>query len=463
MLWGFSEALDLYEEYKKYVTCLKNDGDQVTEVNILLFGSSDPRHIIKSMAKIYSHRIKLNFYVLEGCAALLARQMLLITIALEPPHLMTLPARTHLFLDVYGNSLLRSTSMGYIDSKANHLIKCITDLDFNMQMQPIFDLSHLKFVERDHMENALNFWREKKKNFYDISSIWMDCVRQNLRDRYDSRHGAYDWDHQMRLKDNGAQQICSQEYKHWRDSGVAFTFPEYRQSQPNKTFALQPSNRVNAGGYMGDITIGPFCTFGLSCSDQKLLKSHHGQNEYRATDITERNLFELLYEIQECKSPDPNDYSLHRLGMTKIDTGKTLTATPIVEGNENVFREFHEPLLPMEQVQITFLSMSDAQALINGTKFNEFFDIVFVGRNYFPMLEKDFANIFASNALVLFETLQFSIQRKPQISEFLMKIRTTASEMNLNAISNFNINLPLSVARFLKTNSNQPEGEDHRE
>lgn len=453
MLWGFSEALDLYEEYRKHVQIAKNDDvETVTEVNILLFGSSDPRHIIKSMAKTYQHRIKLNFFVLEGCAALLARQILLISIALEPPHLLTLPARTHLFLDLYGNTLIRSTSIGYIESKAKHLIKCVTDLEFNKQMQPIFELSHLKFVERDHVESVLSFWREKETNVYDICGCWMQRLRQILRDRFDSRHGVYDWDHQMRLKDNGAHQICSQEYKHWRETGVAFTFPEYRQSQANKTFAMQPSNKLNAGGYLGDITIGPFCAFGLTCSDQSLLKSNHGQNEYRATDISERNLFELFYEIQERRPPNSDAFTLHRLGMTKIDTGRTL-AIERTELNDEDLKKFHEPLLPMEQVQVTFLSVSDVQPLIEGVKFNEFFDIVFIGRNYFPMIKKDFAKMFASNALVLFETAQLSVQRKPQISEFLMKIRDTAKEMNLKAISNFNINLPIPVARFLKMDS----------
>lgn len=452
MLWGFSEALDFFEEYQKHVEKVKNgDGaPAAAEVNILLFGSCDPRHIIKSMAKVYRHRTKLNFFVLEGCSAMLARQILLMSIALEPSHLLTLPSRVHLFMDVYGNSLLRSTSIGYIESKVMHLTKCVTDLEFNAQMQPIFNLSKLKFVERDLIENALSFWREKESNQYDISGCWKRRVRQHLLERFDSRYGIYDWDHQMRLKDNGAHQICSQEYKHWRETGVAFTFPEYRQSHANKTFAMQPTVKPNAGGYLGDIAIGPFCAFGLACSDSSLLKSNHGQNEYRATDITERNLFELFYEIQECKPPTPDVFSpMHRLGMTKIDTGKIFALTS-TECDGKDFKKFHEPLIPMEQqVQVTFLStMSDAQPLIEGTKFSKFFDIVFVGRNYFPMIKKDFSKSFATNALVMFETAQLSAQRTPEISEFLEKIRDMAKEMELKAVSNFNINLPLQVARF---------------
>lgn len=445
MLWGFSEALDLNEEYEKYV---KNEENLPTELNILLFGSADPRHIIKTLARLYKHndKTKVHFYVLEGCPALIARQMMLLSIALEPSNLLTLKTRTHLFMDIYGNTLIRSSSMGYINSKSNHLIKCVTDLNFNEKIQPIFDLSHLKFVERDCLEMALSFWREKEKNIFDLSGSWMECLRQQLGDRFDSREGAYDWDHQMRLKDNGAQQICSQEYKHWRETGIAFTFPEYRQSHVNKTFALQPS-KSNAGGYLGDITTGPFCNFGLTCSDQKMLKSNHGQNEYRATDITERNLFELLYEIQESKQPDSESLAMHKLGMTTIVTGKMFNSNQQEFSDEDL-KKFNEPLIQIDQCKISFLSMNDAQALVDGKKFNKKFDIIFIGRNYFPIIKKDLSSTFNKNALIIFETAQLSTQRKPKIGEFLQKIKDMAKEMNLKAVTNFHINLPLPLAKF---------------
>lgn len=447
MLWGFSEACDLYQEYIKHI----NNGHQKqndTEVNILLFGSSDPRHILKSIAKSYQNHIKINFFVLEGCPALIARQILLLSIALEPTDLLSLSTRTHLFLDVYGNTLLRSTSNGYIHSKAKHLQKCITDLSFAERMLSTFDFSHLKYIERDYIENVFDFWREKDGNRFDVSKCWVQQIQKSLKHRFDTRQGVYDWDHQMRLKDNGAHQICSQEYKHWRETGIAFTFPEYRQSHANKTFAIQPSNHTTARSYVGDMTVGPFCTFGLSCIDSSLLRSQHGQNEYRATDISERNLFELFYEIHDQKPFNADIFAAHRLGMTKIDTGKLIDANQR-EFDEHGLKQFDKPVIATPYVHVRFLSMSDAQHLINGDKFQTYFDIVFVGRNYLPILKKDFAQTFRPNALILFETAQLSVQRKPDIAEFLMKIRNFAREMNLNSISNFNINIPLPIAKFI--------------
>lgn len=456
MLWGFSEALDFNEEYKKYVT--KNDLEPLNELNILLFGSSDPRHILRTLARCYQYtNVKVNFFVLEGCPALIARQMILLSIALEPSHLLTSTARTHLFMDVYGNALIRSSSMGYINSKANHLIKCVTDLKFNEKMQPIFDLSYLKFIERDCLENVFSFWREKKGNAFDVSGCWIHRVQKHLRDRFDSRQGAYDWDHQMRLKDNGAHQICSQEYKHWRETGVAFTFPEYRQSHANKTFALQPSKPYADGGYLGDITVGPFCSFGLTCSDDKMLRSTHGQNEYRATDITERNLFEAMYEIEKRKPLDSESLAaIHKLGMTKIDNGKLLnTNQQQQEFNENDLKKFNEPLIPTNPVKISFLSMNDARALVDGNKFNDKFDVIFVGRNYFPIMKTEFSHIFKKNALVMFETVQLSTERKPEIANFLQNVKDLAKKMHLKAITNFHINLPLPLVKFTNAHSKE--------
>lgn len=448
MFWGFSDTCDLYEEYTKHVNHVAKEDEN--EINILLFGSSDPRHIITALAKSHKYKIKLNFFVLEGCPALIARDIILLSIALESTDLITLSARTHLFMDIYGNSLLRSTSIGYIDSKANYFIKCITDSTFNEKMQPIFDFSRLKYIERDLIENVFSFWQEKNANNVNISDCWMKRLRENLKNRFDSRAGVFDWDHQMRLKDNGAQQICSQEYKHWRETGIAFTFPEYRQSHTNKTLLMKMANN-QPYTYVGDMTTGPFCGFGLNSRHKNLHKSNYGTNEYRATDITECNIYQLFYEIHEQHECEMEQTVLHRLGMTKIDNGKIFDSKQI-QSNPEEMKQFNLPLIPTPYVRVTFLPINDAQHLADGNKFPKLFDIIFIGRNYFPILKEQFRQIFKPRALVLFETAQLSVQRKPEIQAFIMKIRSMAKLMNLKSISNFNINEPLSIAKFLNEN-----------
>lgn len=443
MFWGFSEAIDFYDEYWCH-----NDKKKLKKVlNILLFGCSDPRHIIKTMAKSYSHDTEIHFYVIEGCLALTARHMLLTSIPLESPSLLSLLAKVHLFMDIYGNTQLRISSVGYINSKANHLIKCITDLEFNARMQSVFDLNNLKYVERDCLENIFKFWRENGTNHFALDTLWKQRIQQHLAFRYDSRAGAFDWDLNMRLKDYGAQQICPQEYQHWRETGIAFTFPEYRQKCPNKTVAINRPNQANGNRFVGDIMVGPFCAFGLNCSEAKMLKSNHGQNQYRATDVSERNIFELFYEIEKRKPFDSKQFMEHRLGTAVMDLGKNVECE-LNESDVDGMKAFIEPLMSTDQVRISYLSMSDFQNLIGGKKFEGVFDGVFVGRDYFKILKKEFSKVFASEAIILFETLQLSTQRKDGIAEFLKRIQNMAKEMELTPISNFNINLPLPVAKF---------------
>lgn len=445
MFWGFSDALDLYGEYIEIV----RPTELPQKLTILLIGSSDPRHIIKSIAKSFHHNATMHFYVIEGCPALIARHMLLTTVALEPSESMSMQGKTQLFMDLFGNSLLRASSAGYLSSKANHLIHCVTECD--ERAQPIFDISQLKYLERDILVKIFNFWRDKKENRFDIEAHWKRRLVQHLGQRYDARTGAFDWDLQMRLKESGAAQICSQEYRHWRETGVAFTFPEFRQSHPNKTLALETSNRNDRtyGGYAGDIEIGPFCAFGLTCSDERMLRSNYGQNEFRATDITERNLLELLYEIEHLQ-PYPNEaYNVHKLGSTIVDMGKTFKHTPSAS-NETELKRFDRDLLNVDgRINVVYLSTSDAQAILDGNKGTQNYDLVFVGRKFMPLLQTSFASLLAKPvAAVLFETAQPSVQRRPDTSSLLMKIRQLAKEMHLDAVSNFNINLPLPIAKF---------------
>lgn len=437
MHWAFSEALDFQEEFEKIRDKCK---EPTSEMNILLLGCSDPRHIIKTLAKSYKHQTKFNFYVVEPIPTLIARHMLLLSIALEPPNCLTTLAKTHIFMDIFGNTLIRPTSAGYMHSKAIDFINYVTDL--NSSQQSIFDLKNIKYIERDLIVDMLNFWRAKEENNFNVARYWEQRTRKHLGTRYDHRQGIYDWDHQMRLKDNGAKQICSQEYRHWRETGIAFTFPEYRQTQANKTLAVDTSRHPNNAGYIGDIVVGPFAPFGLKCDDSSYLKSFYGQNEYRATDLTERNLFELFYEIDERQPFNAQIFKPHQLGTAKLDNGTKPTYIP-TEANHSKVRQFDGSLLRNDRIRVIFLSMKDFDG-----KFSRFFDIIFIGCNYLQRIMPSFSQSFAVHAMVLFETIQYTTQRKENVDAFLQKVQQTAGGMNLTACTKLNINLPVSIVRY---------------
>ncbi|XP_055001826.1 dynein axonemal assembly factor 3 isoform X3 [Sorex araneus] len=184
-----------------------------------------------------------------------------------------------------------------------------------------------QFRERDALEAVFRFWAggEKGPEAFPMSRLWDSRLRHYLGSRYDSRRGVSDWDLHMKLHERGARVIHTREYRHWRDTGVAF---ELRDSgaylMPNRTLASghlmsYRGERVAARGYWGDIVTGPFVAFGIEADDQSLLQTSNGQPVKTAGEITQHNVMELFRAVsgrecpratqgdpeQECGAGDP--------------------------------------------------------------------------------------------------------------------------------------------------------------
>ncbi|XP_014102900.2 dynein axonemal assembly factor 3 homolog [Bactrocera oleae] len=500
MFWGLSEALDLHQEY---CTALKlqqpheydgkkqeeaNEGEQksqtpgdvykgeaegeapsaeeetdaggdatgaVKQLNILLFGAGDPRHIIKTMAKMYRHKgSRVNFYVLDGCIEIVARNMLLLGIALENPQSFHLMRKVHLFMDVYGNALLRPASHQYLIGKAKAMLKMITDDEELKRLAPQLNIDRLRYRERDGLANAFNFLLPREAYNFNMQQYWTERVRKLLSTRYDYREGAFDWDLNMVLKDRDAAQICSQEYRYWRETGIAFTYPEYEQCKPNKTLVaglVRNGEKYVHRGYAGDIETGPFCTFGLNTADKQMMNSVHGDNDYRATDITERNLLEYFHELQTCAAYTHDRKISRKYGSVKLLMGERLTFD---ECDVDAMREYGKPWIQMEQCKIFFLSADDIFTLqdVNANEnWRNFFDVVFVGHNYFPFLKSNFAEVLRANALLILESKLLTVARKEVVHEFEDKLKSYAKLLNLTPVINYNaLNLKNSILRYKK-------------
>lgn len=448
MFWGFSEALDLQKEY---IAQLGSGCDEPAELNILLLGGGDARHILKSLAKSYNHQTKLNFYIAEGCLELLARNLLLLSLALEPSDHISLKGKTHMFMDIFGNSLLRSTSYNYVCSKAKHFLRCITDLDLSGRAMPAFNFDRLRFTERDGLETIFNFWRNRSEHKFDIGHYWNQRLRHELGARYDHRKGVFDWDLQMRLKEYGGQQICPQEYHHWRDVGIAFVFPEYEHNNPNKSLAAgirKDGKQFKHLGYVGDMSVGPFCGFGITSDDASMHREQHGTNDFRATDVTERNVLQIMHEIQHRQPYNVDAGDVHKYGAAQLLLTQP-QSSQCSSVNESDLRQYDQPLIAIPNISVTFCSIDDTIQLTRKPEFKQFFHIIFVAQTYFKLINSDIVNIMAAErAMLMIETKQMSVLRKDDIAKHLKEIRDFAKNSNLTSVTNFHINLPISVAKY---------------
>lgn len=444
MHWGLSEALDLVDKYRKYN---KNEShDAVEELNFLLFGAGDVRHVLETLAQQQQQRIQgaspvqLNFYLVDGCVDVVARNLLLLDIILSQDLSLSLLGRTHLFMDIYGNSFIRPVSRDYQRSSG----KFFTDLfasqeaeEISQRYSPIIDLSGLKYRDKDQLNEVFSSWRSEAIVEPPLKSQWETQLRRYLGQRYDSRRGAFDWDLHMELKSRGGERICNQEYVDFRETGIAFQFPEFEYSFENKT--LMVLNEKRTFHLMTDMHTGPYPAFGLHCEDDEMRQSSHGENFYRSTDITERNVLKILYNIRQGESPSYEQLRKHKLGAARFIPGNILTAEEEQEALE-MRKDKKQKLIEMKNVKIHFLSPEMMKKLCDQVKYKSFFHVAFIGASCFQYLGENFKDCLKQNAIATFELLRLSLLRKDKRDAFEEELKRFAKASKLDLMTNFNLN-----------------------
>ncbi|XP_050345099.1 dynein axonemal assembly factor 3 [Nymphalis io] len=438
MFWGISPALDLQTEYIKY-------GDESAyELNFLIVGGCDARHLIKTLAQAYRQpRRYMNLFVVDGCPELIARQILLLSLALEKTTRCGLLEKTRRFLEVYGNLLLRPPTSRYIIAKARQLVGMITNPEYMSCLIPCISVDQTKYRERDYIENLFNFWTTGNTNQFNANELWEHRVRQSLGVRYDNRMGIYDWDYHMRMKEV-ASQICSQEYKHFREHGVAFTWLETEVCRPNVSLAAgvyKCGDRYLHRGYLGDMVTSPYIAYGLDCEDKDMLKSSRGVNYKRATDISERNVMRMLYELENRSPFDVkalNIDSQQNLGMTVLSQldakiSETGFETPLV------LREDRDTYIDVDYGKVHFLSLSALDHYPHKPQFQGLFHGVFVGHNVLPRVKPSVWSMARDDAVVIMESQKYLGELKREdVKAYGGQIQQAATTAQCDKLSPFN-------------------------
>jgi dynein assembly factor 3 len=222
-LWGFTPACNILSEVE-----VSN-----SSLNILISGAGDIRHLLRTLSDLATHDINptLHFYIQETSKENIARDMLLLYLINE----IQLPVRERmeLFLDIYGNALMRDRTAEYIDLRARELIKVITDTA-STEFYSILDLADLKFKDRDDLEEIFRSWLMSVQ--FDLASLRDQRLRYHYKERYDVRTNLIDWDYHWYLKEL-APQIHFRHYREWRQTGVAFETRLATYTAPNRTLS----------------------------------------------------------------------------------------------------------------------------------------------------------------------------------------------------------------------------------
>ena len=106
--------------------------------------------------------------------------------------------RVELFLEFYGNSLVKEKSELQIDEYSKELINILTEHRATAGVKAILDFSNLKFKQRDDVEEVLRSWQLDVP--FDTQTHRDARLRYHFKDRYDFRVNLMDWDYNFYIK-----------------------------------------------------------------------------------------------------------------------------------------------------------------------------------------------------------------------------------------------------------------------
>ncbi|XP_035662777.1 dynein assembly factor 3, axonemal-like [Branchiostoma floridae] len=458
--WGFSPAQDLQDlgkELRLEKLTLSESAEPSRDLNVLLVGAGDCRHILKTIAQSYRwNRRKINFYVVENQLELLLRHLLLLNIALEPPDRMGLQEKTELYLEVFGDALVREQTADYIRSKATDFIKLITDADRLARDMPLIDMSMLKFRERDAMEAICKFWRDTEDKSFDIVKFWDARQRRYLEVRYDSRKNVYDWDRTMKLHEKDAKILHGSEYNRWRDSGVAFQVREGDYTVGNRTLASgvlikREGERIPARGYWGDIATGPFISHGIESENQDLFKTANGLHTGCCSFVSEYNLLAMFHEIlhrERYVPPKEQKDAEGKKGATLTEiteeeeeaedegTEQTTDTSGGGDRGDGTTKDEDQALIPCPDFKVHFLPLNACSDIPRRSKYAELFDVVFFATGMVHGITPELNTTLADEAVIIVETAKYLIDlRKEQLEQFGSKVNEMAAAAGWKPIS----------------------------
>ncbi|XP_017347855.1 dynein axonemal assembly factor 3 [Ictalurus punctatus] len=451
--WGFGPARDLLEAGMP-----RPQG----ELNVLLVGSGDPRHILKTISGL-KDTDSLHVWVMENSMEVVARQLLLLYIALSAPESMGMQEKTEVFLELFGNSEIRSQTDNKLKDVAARLALSISDsLDTDSHTHPCLDTSLLKFKERDELARIFERWkRPDSAHALSMRKVWDARVRQHLGTRYDARTGCFDWDLTMRLHDRGCGVVSKQQYSRWRESGVAFEMREgvycvANQSLLSTRVFSRRGDKVGVRGYWGDIVSSPYLSFGIETEHKELLKMQNNRHVKTAQDVCIANVQTLFTSLSsrghahvselaeepiddaaETRSPPESSVSHdepRQAGEKQVPAVVQKEAIEPENGThaeEKQNRASHQiELMNLNGVSVSFLSLESLPKLSMKSRYCRLFNAVYCSASMVHHLDYSLTQTAAPDAVLIVELAKYLLDlSKEQEAAFETRVSEIAKQM----------------------------------
>ncbi|XP_075949732.1 dynein axonemal assembly factor 3 isoform X1 [Anarhichas minor] len=420
--WGFSPARDLLSTGP---VRLEED------FNVLLVGSGDPRHILKTISGLKSQE-SLHVWVIEDSMEVVARQLLLLYLALVPKESMGSNEKTEVFLEVFGNGEIRSQTEETLRRAASQLTLSVTET-LETATHASLNTTLLKFKERDELARIFKLWTQPRPSSSSsecaapvlMSTAWDYRVRQHLGTRYDSKKSCFDWDLIMKLHEKGCGVINKQQYAQWRERGLAFEMREgvYQRTNPSllssRVFS-QKGGKVSYRGYWGDIVSSPYLSFGIETADKSLLKTQNGQHIKTAQDISFANVQELFQSLSSRRGC-PN---------TSQSDAKAEEPPPEADRNSVTIND----LMHLNGISVTFLPSDSLYKLPEKQKYSHFFNTIYFSASRVHQLGPTMRQIAAPDAVLVVELAKYILDlTKEQVAGFAEKVASIALEAEFEA------------------------------
>lgn len=471
-LWGLSPMRDLLSALPQSV------GDTDDPINVLLMSPGDIRHVLCTLsnrrfgegAKSKMRR-PVHFYVHESNAELLARHLLLLRVAID----WELPfrQRTAAWLEIFGNGLVQERTARYVERLGEELVELATNAHVDSMTADVVDLSRLKFKERDLLAEAARSWRSAD---FPFTQLWDSRLRKSLGSRYDNRDGVFDWDYRYGIQRLGGGIVHVKQYKHWRDTGIAFEFGDQQYIMPNRSLATYAEGLLRSGrdkglrrelrGYWGDSVVGPYIALGIEADHDELARSLFevvdkgtGTERFRhnATEVAVYNILSCLWTLETgvryAMSERHNIYS----GLSADDTH---TTNDQGRRSAQALDRANHIMESLEGIRIVPLC-GDLASALRKANLEGSLDVAFVGLHAVQLVEScNLRNMLKKGAVIIAESAKFLVPLKTEkVGCFVLSFSHCACDTQRQLFAR-KVHAMACAMNFVPTYATKPAPED---